>query len=239
MSVTRFEADLLLRTILSDRPVKATLFALGFVVFLVIGLYVATVGQPESSVGAAIHFEIGLSRDRSMGEIVSYGMAFLAAILFFMVFVESRSPMFLSLSSLMAFIWFDDSARYHERLGRLLSQSFELPAFPGTRQQDTDELIAWAIAGSILACLFLFSLSRRRSGDLGALGLVMVGFGVLVLFGIVTDIVHIAAPRGFDFLIGVIKDGGEMLAIAFIAGIALGLGRNYGSYCTLTAGRAE
>jgi hypothetical protein len=230
MKMVQREVELLLSIILSDRPVKTTMIALGFVVLAIIALYIATFGQPASSLGATIHHAIGLSRDRSMGEIVNYGLAFLASVLFFLVFIESRSIMVLSLSILMAFVWFDDAGRYHERFGGFLSREFNLPALPATRQQDTGELIAWAIAGIILALFFLSSLARRRPGDLCALALVSVGFVSLVLFGVFADMLHTAAPPAFDFIIGVIEDGGEMVAITCIAGIALGLARNHHSY---------
>jgi hypothetical protein len=238
MNVMKLETRLLLRAILSDRPVIATMTVLGSVVCAFIGLFVATHGQPDQSFWFAVHSEIGLSRDRSMGEILNYGLAFLASVLFFLVFIESRSPMFFFFSILMAFIWFDDSASYHERFGRFLDRTISLPALPGTRQQDTGELIAWAIAGSILACFLLPSLLRRRPGDLGALVLVTSGFAALIFFGMLADMVHIAAPPELDFEIGVIEDGGEMLAITFIAGVALGLVRNYQSYCKSIAGIA-
>jgi hypothetical protein len=207
-----------------------TTLALGFSVLVVVGLYAATASQPDSEIAAKIAHEIGLSRDRSMGEIVIYGMAFMASALFFLASVENRSLMLFFLSTLMAFVWFDDSAGYHERFGRYLVEVSDLPRFPRLRPQDTGELIAWALAGLVLTPVFLLSLLRRRPGDLGLLALFSAGFGVLALCGIVTDLLHMAAPQRFNLFFAVIEDGGEMFAIALISGLALGLARNGREY---------
>ena len=237
--VLKFEGNLLLRTILSDRPVKIAIIVLGLLIFSMVVLYVATAGHPVSSLSFNVHRLIGLSKDRSLGEILNYGQAFLASFLFFVIFLESRSLMFLSLSVLMAFIWFDDAAKYHERFGGILVEKFDLPVFGALRAQDTGELIAWAIAGIIFICFFWVSLLRPRPGDLGAFTLVSVGFLALILFGIIVDMVHIAAPQDLNFIIGVIEDGGEMLAITSIAAVALGCVRNYEAYCQALASAAN
>lgn len=233
------EAGALLRAVAADRPVVATSIALGLAVLALVVLHVATAGAPVASTGFVIHYEIRLTRDRSMSEIFNYGMAFLASALFLLVFFESRSPAFLFLSVLMAFIWFDDSFRYHERFGEYLSDAATLPELPGARPRDVGQLFAWGAAGLVLAPLLLLALARRRPGDLGALAAVFAGFLALVAAGILADLVHVMAPRRFSLLLDVIEEGGEMFAIAFIAAIALGLSRNYGTYRERLAGGAD
>ncbi len=231
------EARLLFGLIAVDRPVRVTATALGITVLCVVGVYAATsdqaiglyadaVGQSISQIAARIHDAIGLSRDRSPGEIFNYGLAFVAATLFFLTFIENRSLMLFFLSALMAFVWFDDAMQYHERFGDVLAEQIGLPALPGLRQVDTGEMIAWAVAGLLLGSLLLLSLMRRRDGDLGPLALVSLGFGVLVFCGIFADMVHIAAPPQFGLFLEVIEDGGEMLAMTYMCWIALGFSRN-------------
>ena len=62
------------------------------------------------------------------------------------VFLEHRSRVPLALSSLLLFIFFDDAAEYHERLGEYLVQALDLGALAGLRDQDMGELTAWALA---------------------------------------------------------------------------------------------
>lgn len=161
----------------------------------------------------------------------------MSAALFFLAFVELRSRMFLFAALLMAFIWFDDSAQYHERVGAALVSKHDLPALFGTRPQDFGEFLAWGFAGAILAVSLLLALARRGPGDLGALALLSLCFGLLVLFGMVADFAHVAASPDLDLLLLVVEDGGEMVAIALISGISLGLARNGEAYRSACARR--
>lgn len=239
MSVMFLEFSCLLRIFWRDRPVVITSALLLAGVFCIVALYgLSDLLKDRSSVASLVHWEIGLSRDRSMGEIVNYGLAFLAAILFLLTFVTLRSPMYLVMSLLMAFIWLDDSAGYHERVGHYLAETFDLPAPPPLRREDVGELLAWSGAGIVLGVMFIFALRRCRPGDLGAFMFLSCCFGLLVLFGIATDMAHVAAQRDLDTLLSIIEDGGEMLATAMIAAVALGLGRNAEAYRAACIGQS-
>lgn len=210
----------------SDRPVLVTAVTLYVGVFLVVALYVATSGAEDGSLLKSIHTEIGLQNDRSMAEIFGYGLAFLASVLFFVAFIETDSLPVLFLSVFMGFIWFDDSSSYHERFGRYLGKTFDLPTMPGLRLQDTGEVLAWAIAATILSVLFIFAFSRRRGGDLGVLIVASLGIIILLLCGIVADVLHVMATKKYEPFVGVLEDGGEMIGITYLAIVALSLARN-------------
>ncbi len=230
------ETLLLLRTVLMDRSVRITAFLILLGVLLLIFVYgVASAYREESRFASYLAADIGLGEDRFMAEIVNYGMAFLSSVLFFIAYLDTRSPILLFFSSLMAFIWFDDAALYHERFGEFLEKTYDLPALPGLRQQDSGELVAWAMAGAFFGVFLLICLLRRRAGDKGVLALVLAGFGAILFCGIVADLVHIAVPKDLKFVVGIFEDGGEILAVAFISGIALGLSRNGKAYYHLAA----
>ncbi len=235
MKKTFSDARLLLRLVLSDRPARIMALMLGIGVIVLITVYGLSVANSGSPFAAFLVFEIGLSQDRSMGEIVGYGMAFLAATLFFVAFLEIGAPVLLFAASLMGFAWFDDSAGYHERVGEKLASLLDLPTFAGLRPQDTGELLAWLVPGALLGLLLVLCILRRSPGDLGILALVMGGFGLLVLFGVVADMIHVAAPTEFGGAIGLIEDGGEMLVISMLAALAIGLSRNGRAYCEAAA----
>jgi hypothetical protein len=235
--VVLFESTCLLRILRRDRPAAVTSAALVLGVLCLIVIYAgAGLFADRSSIAAVVVREIDLSEDRSMGEIVNYGLAFLAATLFFLTFVALRSPMFLFASLLMAFIWFDDAAGYHERVGDMLASTLDLPSVAGLRPQDLGEVMAWSAAGVCLGLLLIWSIVHRSPGDMGALALLSLCFGALVCFGIVLDLVHVVAPAEFDARLGIIEDGGEMLAVAMIAGMSLGLSRNAEAYRAASAG---
>lgn len=241
MKILKQEAWLLFKFLSNDRPALITVLFLGIGVVFVVVLHVLTsihaisflsmiTGETDWDLITKLHYDINLSRDRSLGEIVGYGIAFLASTMFLLAFFDIRSPILLFFSALMAFVWFDDAAGYHERFGRLLVGAFDLQAAPGLRPQDTGEVLAWSLAGLMLLVLLLLSLVRRRPGDIGALAFVSCGFGLLVVCGVLADLAHVAVPAPFGSIFSIIEDGGEMVAIVWIAGVALGLarsGRNY------------
>lgn len=230
------EARTLFRTIWADRPARTTGIGLGLLVVLTLLAYVAA-ATSDGPLAALVRHEIKPTRDGSLAEIVAYGMSFLAATAFFCTFIETRSKLLLSLSLLMAFVWLDDAARYHERLGGHLVTAFDLQGMWGLRPQDTGELLAWSIAGSVLGLCLCAGLAGRKPGDLGVLALVAAGFAVLVACGVVGDMAHIMAPSELGGELGLVEDGGEMLAIAYIAGLALGLTRNARAYYAAASAR--
>jgi hypothetical protein len=236
MLITSYsEARILIRVFFSDRTTTITALVLGLSVLSLVVIYIATASIRDSRLAFLISHEIGLGRDGSISELVSYGLAFFAAVLCLLTYVETRVRLHLFLSLLMAFIWFDDSSRYHERVGESLANSLDLPAFAGLRPQDTGELIAWAMAGLVLLAVLIFSLLRRKRGDMGVLVLVSGCFGLLVAFGMFTDFVHIVVPPHFDLHMTVMEDGGEMIAVTLLAWVALGLSRNACGYYDLVA----
>lgn len=219
------ETVLLLRMIASDRPSWVTFLVLIVIVLMLIAIYVIAAFSSDLPVSRYLFHEIGLSRDKSIAEIFSYGMSFMAAVLFFLAALENRSRILVLLACLMAFIWFDDAFSYHEGFGRILVSRYDWPAIPGLRQQDTGELVAWIIADLLFGILFLFAFMRRRLGDLGVLGLFSVGFALLVFCGVLIDFAHVAAGPPLDGALDTLEDGGQMIAIACLAGLAIGISR--------------
>jgi len=219
------ETGLLASTILENSLVRQISLGLFSAIFTLITAYAIAGVFSDTPLGTQVLYSIGLGRDRSMSEIVNYGLAFSAALLFLLASMEHRSRALLFLAVLMLFVWFDDSANYHEKVGNWIASAFTLPLLPNSREQDTAELLAWACAGVPLGLGLLVSLHRRDRGDLGVLGLVGVFFSLLVAFGVVVDAFHrMGGPDMYQFFV-VIEDGGEMLAITGILCVAIGLNR--------------
>lgn len=171
-----------------------------------------------------------LGRDSSLPETFNHGMLFFSALLFLLVSYETRSRMALFLVALFAFAWFDDSAQYHERMGKALAQNLNFsPAF-GLRAQDFGELLAWGLAAILLSLIAIWAYRGRRNGDGMLLRLISLPVAALLVCAVVFDMVHIMVQTEWaDRLITVLEDGGEMLAVAAIATVALAVARNPGS----------
>jgi len=210
-----------------DRVTMATGAVLFGVVSCFIGIYAIALAVrvgPDTGFAATLVFEIGLTRDSSLSESLNHGVAFLAALIFFMGFVEHHLRSQLWLSALMVFVWFDDSWSYHERVGSWLVKSYDLPAIGGLRQQDSGEVAAWSIAALALFVLLLFSIRSRR--DIVIVVVTLLAFMSLLFFGVAIDLVEILLPKRYRNAVGVVEDGGEMLSTVLIATCAVGIMRN-------------
>ena len=230
MKIVLNHAAGLIRLTLADRAVCLTAVGLVSGVLLIVMLYALTSGAPAGDAIDNLHQLIGLSRDGSLAELVNYGLAFLASVLFFLSFIETRSMILLFSSVFMGFVWLDDAGQYHEHFGRWLASYFELDALPGLRAQDTGEILAWSAAGLVLLVPLVFGLLFRRDGDLGILASVTVGVSLLVFCGFFVDFLHVVAPQSFDLFFEIVEDGGEMLAVTYLAILALSLARNAIAY---------
>ncbi|WP_195819737.1 hypothetical protein [Roseobacter sp. MH60115] len=183
--------------------------------------------QPNSTLAGTIHAELNLGIDNSLSEKLGHGLAFLAAALFVMCHIRDRSRVALFLAVLCAFIWFDDTARYHERLGSVIAEAAALqPAF-GLRGQDLGELAAWYIAACLLAPLLAWAVKQRMTGDLGLLFAAALCFGALVIFGVVIDMAHIVFPvKALLFL----EDGGELITLTGFCILAVSVSQTQERY---------
>ena len=167
---------------------------------------------------------LNISRDYSLPEVLNYGQAALCALLLAGLWNRSREPIFLAWSMVFGFVTFDDATRFHERVGLLLAETFDLVSVAGLRTRDTGEIIAWAAVA--LALLLPLIRSFRQSGPQErGYGLVfLVLFACLIAFGAVLDMLQVMTSSGF---VGYVEDGGEMLSIALACSCAVILYRGY------------
>ena len=226
----KYESQMLWGLFLSDEATRKTAIILAIAVAVIVMLYGAAIHFPDVSIALAYSREISLSEDRSLGEIINYGLCFLSLTLFLLAAIENQSKALGFLCAFMLFAWLDDAARYHERLGKVLSSNFELWPLPRLRSQDVGEILAWGIAGILFASYFAVVFSCRKRGELGVLASVGGGLLLLAACGIALDMLHIAAPGRFHRLLGVIEDGGEMVAVTWIAAVALLISRKGPEY---------
>ena len=227
----RSETAVLLGMLRRDRSLCQVAKVLTFATLGIIFLYVlAGFWEDQSVIARAIRHNFNLGLDDMVAENFNHGLAFLAATLLFLSFVEVRSRAMLFLTALYGFIWFDDSASFHERAGEKIGKALDLPMRMGLGPQEQGELLAWGIGGIFVGLVFLWFWRGRRRGDLGAVIPFLMCFVALVVFGVVVDMLHAVISPRYGEAAGVIEDGGEMLAIVASAALALGLSRNAPAY---------
>ncbi|WP_349371203.1 hypothetical protein [Salinarimonas sp.] len=184
-----------------------------------------------------------LDYDRALPEILNYGQTLLAAVLFGILFLRGRGAVFAGFALAFAVIALDDMVSYHEMAGDALVVALDLPALPGLRPDDSGELLAWALVGVPLVALLAWGFVVADRAARGLAVLAGASLGLLAVFAVGVDMAHVAltseavglpaalagalgiAPdlafKGVDAVLMTAEDGGEMLAIALAAALAL------------------
>lgn len=215
-----------------DRAVRSTVILLAAIVafFVLMDIVLRSLYNADGTVPAVVHrlyMFLSIGRDNTLAEIFNHGVAFSAAILFFAAAAASRSRVCLALAGFMGIAWLDDSAQYHERIGRAFGARFpEIKAF-GVGAVHIGELVAWCTIGIVLLAMILWSSRRVLAGDRTVLRLAMPLILLLIFCAVIVDVVHVPfAGTPFDAAFMYLEDGGEMIAVALIATLALYLARN-------------
>jgi hypothetical protein len=127
---------------------------------------------------------------------------------------EHRSAWLAFLACVFGFAFLDDAFAYHETMGIVIVEVFELQPVGGLRALDLGEIVAWGIAAAALVVPGL--LAWRRCPQVDGNAVVLLGlFAGLVFFAVVADMLHVLAGGFFlGKLVGLIEDGGEMLMVA-------------------------
>jgi hypothetical protein len=187
------------------------LFLCGDLVFVVLHFVNALIpglGNPLFSI----------EQDRGYPEIYQYLKFFWIIALLIHVSWKSRSLRYFAWTLVFIYFLFDDALQLHERVGGLIAANLNFMPPLGLRLQDFGELAVTAIAGICLLFPLIWAYKRgsqnfrKVSQDITLLIL------VLVFFGVVVDMAHIAISLGREvkFILGVIEDGGEMLSVSLV-----------------------
>lgn len=167
-------------------------------------------------------FSIGV--DHSYAEIFQYIKY--ASVIIFLIFILRKTGTRAYLAWILVFLYLlvDDSIRLHDRFGSYIAWNFDFNPPFGLRLLDIGELLVSTCAALILIPSLIFaymrgsSLFKKNSENLGVL------FCMLVFFGIGMDMIHVAIisripedlVRGFNSILGLLEDGGEMISASII-----------------------
>lgn len=159
-----------------------------------------------------------LAKDGGYPEIYQYVKEFWIVLLILSVYVKTKEIRYILWAMVFAYLLCDDAIRIHERLGSIIASNLDFTPIFGLRLQDFGELAVTAIALVLLLTPIGFfylrasSMFKKITRDLLVL-LLTIGF-----FGVFVDMVGIVVswPKG-RFLLEIIEDGGEMIAISMVA----------------------
>lgn len=181
---------------------------------IMVGLHIGNALQPVPNP----LFDI--EKDGGYAEVYQYLKLLSIVILFVAISVKNRALHYLVWATVFTYFLADDSLQVHERAGRGLAAQLELVPALGLRSRDFGELAVSAAVGILLAGLLAWAYRsgsarfRKVSHDIILLIL------VLIFFGVVVDMVHVAIDLGwqFRFIMGIVEDGGELAAMSLILG---------------------
>lgn len=187
----------------------------------VINFFVWIIGDFDWLIFERIYEDINLGLDWLFGEIVNYGVVFFVLVLFLFVFIENCLIMFLFFFILMLFVWFDDVVSYYERFGKFLFEMIDLLILLCLKLYDIGEVFVWVLVGLFFFLLFFLVLFKCCFGDFGVFVIVLFGFGLFVVCGVLVDFIYVVVLLLFGLIFLIVEDGGEMLVIVWIVGVVL------------------
>jgi hypothetical protein len=170
---------------------------------------------------------------RSEVSLVSYCLYFMeicTTTFFFLAFILSRKRFYIFFTALYLMVFLDDYLQIHEKLGKFLTENLDLISIFSLRKQDTGELISWFFMACLLSPLAIKSFRKLIVIDRFYCSAVAVSFAILLVCGLVMDMASILVSGTFvmKYAIGIVEDGGEMIAIALTLALAFsGFKRSY------------
>ena len=160
------------------------------------------------------HALFNLGTDRGHSEVFQYIKEYWIAIVLFVMCWRTREGIYGAWALLFAYLLCDDALLIHERVGVAWGSIFA-PTL-GLRARDFGELAFSGSMGTGFVALITFFHLRCSSPARNVSRSMAVLLGVLVFFGVVVDMVHVAAypvVRGTDRCRG----RGEMVTMSLLA----------------------
>ncbi len=163
-----------------------------------------------------------VTAERGFGEWFQYLKAGTIALL--LIRARRTIPVAWWWAGLFVYLLLDDAFAVHEAFGRFIAGVVTLPAVGAVRPSQLGELLLFAAVGLVFAGA-LAALVRRGDAASRTLTLKLgLPFAALVFFGVFVDVVHsFLADPSYRYAVGVIEDGGEMLAMSVLVAVAYSL----------------
>lgn len=165
-----------------------------------------------------------LAHDLGYPEIFQYVKMFWIVLLLAAMWWRSRQPVYGAWTVLYAYLLLDDALQFHELGGAALAEMLGYTSGFGLRDVDFGELTVSAGVGALIFTTIFFGYLRSTPDACSASQDLFLLLATLVGFGVGVDVLHAAAGAGaLGILLGLVEDGGEMLAISVTVWYMLGL----------------
>jgi len=159
-----------------------------------------------------------LEIDHGYPEIYQYIKEFWIVVLLLSILIKTRAVGYSVWALLFLYLLFDDALEIHEKFGGYIATRLEFTPFLGLRAQDFGELAVSAMSAAMLLTSLILPYVRGLGAFKQVTRHLLLLLLVLAFFGIFVDMLHIALMEWkVRYLLGVWEDGGEMVAMSFIA----------------------
>jgi len=167
-------------------------------------------------------FEIylfSLTIDRSYPEIYQYIKEFWVVLLTFSVFIKTKEKGYISWGILFTYMLFDDAFSIHEKVGSLFAKNSNLTPVLGLDLQNIGEVAITASSTLLLLVLIGIFYIRGSSKFKETTQDLLILLFVIAFFGVFIDLLHASVDLGWraNFILDVLEDGGEMIAVSLAA----------------------
>lgn len=160
---------------------------------------------------AAFSFE----NEHGYAEFYQNGKEFVIVILAVACALKSGEPLYGCWIGIFSYVFLDDTFQIHERAGALFHRFVPTGPF-GLRGDDVGELAVSMVAG-IVVCLSLILTWRRSSEEARRVSLALIALlAALGFFGILMDMLHVVMTGAWEYRLGIVEDGGEMIVITTV-----------------------
>lgn len=156
--------------------------------------------------------EYSIEQDRGYAEIFQYIKFFWIVLLLGALTLTTREWIYGVWMLLYLYLLGDDASQFHERGGYFITAELAYQPKWGLRAQDFGELSMTLIAFTLFSLLAIkaylaaSAVTRRAIKGYAAL-LVLLAF-----FGVAMDMLHVIAGGDSNLMMGVLEDGGELIA---------------------------
>jgi hypothetical protein len=161
----------------------------------------------------------GLERDRGYPEFYQYVKEFWIIVLLLSICVRTGAVGYIAWVMLFGYLLCDDALQVHERFGRYIATRLYFVPLLGLRARDFGELAVSAMSGALLLTLLAWFYVRGSDTFKQSTKHLLLLLLTVAFFGIFVDMLHVALKvmgRKVNLLLGVVEDGGEMIAMSFV-----------------------
>jgi len=212
LSIKEFNIPMLILLILTD------------LIFIIIHcLFTFSMNDFDYLITVDKNYLYSIENDQGYSEIFQYIKEFWILLLLLFLSFKKKHLIYFIWSLLFFYLLLDDSLSIHEEIGEYLANYFNIETRYNLRAVDFGELlVSFGVGVSFLS--FLSFTYFRAVNDVRKFSVhIFILLLFLVFFGVFIDMLH--TFLGDDWKLGLIEDGGEMIAMSLITAYIFNINR--------------